>query len=105
MSRFVIAARTHPDLPAYFDSYEFSVVPNSLFATDGCLRLSTESKHFTGITKIATRMQPKYGKYQRRTDSNIRKVNIFDEMAIVNTVDIKKEKIKTCDETRVTQLQ
>ena len=42
MSRFVIAARTHPDLPAYFDSYEFSVVPNSLFATDGCLRLSTE---------------------------------------------------------------
>ena len=47
MSRFVIAARTHPeiDLPAYFGSYEFSVVPKSLFAlfaTDGCLRLSTD---------------------------------------------------------------
>ena len=44
MSRFVIAARTRPeiDLPAYFGSYEFSVVPNSLFATDGCLSLSTE---------------------------------------------------------------
>ena len=44
MSTFVIAARTHSeiDLPAYFGSYEFSVVPKSLFATDGCLRLNTD---------------------------------------------------------------
>ena len=44
MPKFVIAARTRPeiDLPAYFGSYEFSVVPKSLFATDGCLRLNTD---------------------------------------------------------------
>ena len=32
------------------------------------------------------------------TESNIRKVTTFDEMAVVNRVDIKKEKLKTCDE-------
>ena len=44
MPKFVIAARTRPeiDLPAYFGSYEFSVVPKSLFATDGYLRLNTD---------------------------------------------------------------
>ena len=44
MSRFVIAARTHPeiDLPAFFSSYEFSVVPKSHFTTDGCLRLRAD---------------------------------------------------------------
>ena len=49
MSRFVIAARTRPeiDLPAYFCSYEFSVVPKSLFATDGCLCLSTDKASIT----------------------------------------------------------
>ena len=44
MSRFAIAARTRPeiDLPAYFGSYEFSVVTKSLFATDGSLCFNTD---------------------------------------------------------------
>ena len=94
MSRFVVAARTRPeiDLPAYFGSYEFSVVPKSLFATDGYLRLSTDK---ASITQELLKLQQEEcnqstESVNESTESNIRKVTTFDEMAVVNRVDIKK---------------
>ena len=99
MSRFAITARTHPEIdwPAYFGSYEFSVVPKSLFATDGCLRLSTEKASIAQeLLKVLQECNESTESFNESTKSNIPKVNIFDGMVIVNTVDIKKE--KTCDE-------
>ena len=89
MSRFVIAARTRPeiDLPAYFGSCEFSVVPKSLFATDQTL-LELQQEECNQSTE----------RVNESAESNIRIVIIFDGMAVFNIFDIKKEKIKTCDE-------
>ena len=102
MSRFVIAARAQPeiDLPAYFGSYEISVVPKSLFATDECLRLSTDK---ASIAQELLKLQQEERNQSTQSvngsiESNIRKVIIFDGMAVVNSVDIKKDKIKTCEE-------
>ena len=96
MSRVVIAARTRPetDLPAYFGSYEFSVVPKSLFATDGCLRLSTDK---ASIAQEILKLQQQEcnqstESVNESTESNIRKVIIFDGMAVVNRKSKKTSK-------------
>ena len=100
MSRFAITARTHPEIdwPAYFGSYEFSVAPNSLFATHGCLRLSTEKASIAQeLLKLQQEFNESTESFNESTKSNITKVNIFDGMVIANTINIKKE--KTCDES------
>ena len=102
MSRFVIAARTSPeiDLPTYFSSYEFSVVVKSLFATDGCPCLSTDKALIAQeLLKLhQEECNQSTESVNESTESNIKKVNIFDGMAVVNRADIKKEKIKACAE-------
>ena len=96
MSRFVIKARTSPeiDLPAYFGSYKFLVVPTSLFATDGCLCLSTDK---ASIAQKLFKLQQEecnqsMESVDKGTESSIRKVVILDGMTIVNGVNIKKRK-------------
>ena len=102
MSGFVIAARTRPeiDLLGYFGSYNFPVVPESLYATDGCLRLSTDKASITQELPqlLEEECYQNTESVNESTESNIRKVIIFDRMAVANRVDIKKEKIKTYNE-------
>ena len=59
MSRFVIATRTRSeiDLPAYLGFYEFSVVPRSLFNSDGSLHLCTDKSSIANeIQKLQHQM-------------------------------------------------
>ena len=107
MSRFVIAARTHPEIdwPAYFGSYEFSVAPNSLFATHGCLRLSTEKASIAQeLLKLQQEFNESTESFNESTKSNITKVNIFDGMVIANTINIKKEKTRDESATSFTNI-
>ena len=43
MTKFIIASRKREDidLPYYFGTYEFSVIPRSLFRPDGTMLLDT----------------------------------------------------------------
>ena len=54
MTRLLIASRTRPDidLPRYLGMYEFSVVPRSLFTTDGTLNV----KHLV-LTQFSIRQR------------------------------------------------
>ena len=107
MSRFAIAARTHPEIdwPAYFGSYEFSVAPNSLFATHGCLRLSTEKASIAQeLLKLQQEFNESTESFNESTKSNITKVNIFDGMVIANTINIKKEKTRDESATSFTNI-
>ena len=96
MSKFFIAARTRPeiDLPVYFGSHEFSVVPKSLFATDECLCLSTDK---ASITRKLLKLQQEEctqntESVNKSAESNIRKVIIFDGMALLMELTSKKRK-------------
>ena len=95
MSRLIVAARSRPetDISKYFDDYEFSVVPRSLFLDDGKL-VPTKDKYVT--------LQELEHFYQEINVTTLIKENesviIFDGMAVVNRIEIQKQKdvIKTC---------
>ena len=46
MTKFIIASRKREDidLPYYFGTYEFSVIPRSLFRPDGTMLLDTDKR-------------------------------------------------------------
>ena len=95
MSRFVIASRTRQDidLSHYFGEYEFSVVPRVLFTTDGSLHPTTDksviAKELRNICHIDTNDMIIEGHQEY-------KAIVFDGMAVVNRINIKKAKIKNC---------
>ena len=87
----MIAARSRGemDLKLYLGTYEFSVVPRSLFAADGTLySCQDKSKVAKALYDLQVEETP--------APSNDKKVIIFNGMAVVNRISIKKMKLKTC---------
>ena len=96
MNRILVASRSRPgiDLSNIFGTYEFSVVPLSLFATDGSLYYGKEK---SVIGKELRDFEPEeIGTQEEDLESG--KVIIIDAMAIVNKIDIKSESIENCAE-------
>ena len=94
MNRILVASRSRPeiDLSNIFGTYRFSVVPVSLFATDGSLYYSKDK---SVIAKELREFEPEEIGMPEE-DSESRKVIIIDAMAIVNNFDIKSESIENC---------
>ena len=92
----MVASRSRPDidLPNIFGSYEFSVVPLWLFATDGSLYYGKDK---SVIAKELREIEPEEIETQEE-DLESRNVIIIDAMAIVNKIDIKSESIENCAE-------
>ena len=96
MNRILVASRSRPetDLSNIFSTYEFSVVPLSLSATDGSLYYGKEK---SVIAKELREFESEEIGTQEE-DSESRKVIIIDAMAILNKIDIKSEFIENCAE-------
>ena len=96
MSRFTVASKSRPDvdLPGYLGKYEFSAVPRSIFTEEGDL---IRSKDKCRITSEMLECLPIENIAKESADSGY-KVIVFDEMAVVNNIDIKKMKLKSCSE-------
>ena len=96
MSRFLVTLRSRPDidLSYYLGEFELSVIPRSLFTVDGCLHKTTDK------SVVASQLRKFYNDEnscnESINDPSEEKVIIFDGMAIVNKINIKKSKIKTC---------
>ena len=89
MTKFIIASRKQEDidLPYYFCTYEFSVIPCSLFQPDGTLLLDTDKS--TVMYKIEKAIESDRG---NNVDLNILETNsvpkivIFDGMTLVKRI-------------------
>ena len=97
MSRLLVASRSRPDiiLPNNIGTYKFSVVPISLFAADGTLYQTTDRSVITSeLRKLqkVDEMNDEVEQYDYRT----RRAMIFDGMAIVYRISIKKRKMMNC---------
>ena len=101
MSRFIIAARTRQDidLAHYLGEYEFSVVPQSLFSSDGSLHQTADKSTVARELHKAITCD---NVVNAPSEDGEHKVIIFDGMAVVNRIDIKKSRIKTCKEFATT---
>ena len=93
MTKLLVVSRSRPDidLSTYLGEYEFTVVPGSLFASDGTLHQTTDK---SVISTEFRKMLPK--KYEEDRHVSSKRVIVFDGMALVNKIDTKKSKIKTC---------
>ena len=91
MNRILVASRSRPeiDLLNIFGTYEFSVVPLSVFATDGSLYYGKDK---SVIARELREFEPEEIGTQEE-DSESRKVIIIDAMVIINKIDIKSESI------------
>ena len=94
MSRFLVALRSRPgiDLSYYLGKFELPAAPRSLFTVDGSLHKTRDK------ADVASEMRQLYSDEIERnmvTDDNLsqEKVIIFDAMAIVKKINIKKSKI------------
>ena len=96
MSRFTVAAKSRPDvdLPGYLGNYGFSTVPRSIFRQEGDL---IRSKDKYKITSEMLESLPIENIAEESADSGY-KVIVFDGMAVVNKIDIKKMKLKSWSE-------
>ena len=96
MNQILVASRSRPeiDLSNIFGTYEFSVVPLSLFVTNGSLYYSKDKPV---IAKELREFEPEEIGTQEE-DSESRPVIIIDVMAIVNKIDIKSGSIENCAE-------
>ena len=94
MTRLLIASRSRPDidLPSKIGAYEFSVVPRSLFTADGSLYQTSDK---AVIAEELRKLQCDDENEQENVNID-RKVIIFDGMAVVNRIDIKKNKVANC---------
>ena len=96
ISRFLVALHLRPDidLSYYLGEFELSVIARLLFTLDGCLHKTTDK------SVAASEMRKFYTDEdscnESINDPSEKKVIIFDGMAIVNKINIKKFKIKTC---------
>ena len=95
LSRFLITARKRPelDLEHCLGNYEFSVVPKSLFSTDGqpltCTDQSSLLHHIEDLT-LQTQQEN-----STNINNNTHRVIIIDDMAVVNEVKKTKD-IQSC---------
>ena len=96
MSRFLVALRSRPDIHLlhYLDEFELSIIPRSFFTVDGYLHKTTDK------SVVASELRKFYTDEnscnESINDPSDEKVIIFDGMTIVNKINIKKSKIKTC---------
>ena len=92
MNRILVASRSRPeiDLSKIFGLYEFSVVPSSIFASDGTLYYGKDK---SVIAKQLRDLVPEENDAER---SGRRKIIIIDAMAIVNKINIKCLSIENC---------
>ena len=105
MTRFIIASRMREetDLPALPGKYEFSVVPRSMFSSDGRLLHCTDKSNV--MHAVENLMKSRQPQEQDRSGSDeessldesteTRKVIILDGMAIVQKLKKTKD-TKTC---------
>ena len=96
MSRFLVALLSRPDidLSYYLGEFELSIIPRSFFTVDGCLHKTTDKSAMASeLRKFYT---DENSCNESINDPSEGKVIIFDGMAIVNKINIKKSKIKTC---------
>ena len=105
MTRFIIPSRMREeiDLPALLRKYEFSVVPRSMFSSDGRLLHCTDKSNV--INAVENLMKSRQPQEQDRSGSDeessldesteTRKVIILDGMAIVQKLKKTKD-TKTC---------
>ena len=95
MSRFLVVSRTRPEinLPHYLGEYEFSVVPRSIFSSDGLLHKSTDKAE---LLDFIQNLIPPVEEGPEIFDA-VRKVLLIDGMAIAHKVNIKKSNIKLCE--------
>ena len=96
MSRFLVPLRSRPglDLSYYLGEFELSTVPRLLFTVDISLHKTRDK------ADIASEMKKLYsdeieGNTVTDDDPSQEKVIIFDAMAIVNEINIKKSKTKS----------
>ena len=96
MWRFLVALLSRPDidLSYYLGEFELSIIPRSFFTVDGCLHKTTDK------SVVASELRKFYTDEnscnESINDPSEEKVTIFDDMAIVNKINFKKSKIKTC---------
>ena len=89
MTKFIIASRKREDidLPYYFGTNKFSVIPRSLFRPDGTMLLDTDKS--TVMHEIEKAIESDRG---NNVDLNILETNLvpkiltFDGMALVNRI-------------------
>ena len=88
MIRFIIASRKRPEmnLEKYIGDFEFSVVPRSLFTSDGKLLLETSKSAVMHEIKEAAQQTEDSTREQQQEEFAIPKVAIFDGMAVVNKI-------------------
>ena len=84
MTRFIIGStkRLEMDLQNYLGSYEFSVVPRSIFSSDGQLLLASDKA--TIIHQVETLVQSSIENYRQIEGVNTGHVILFDSMAVVH---------------------
>ena len=97
MSTFIVAARSRPDidLPSYLGKHEFSAVPRSLFTEEGDLIRCNDKSKMTAEMLQWLPVENIGDEGDRDLDY---KVIVFDGMAVVNKIDIKKLKLRSCKE-------
>lgn len=90
MIRFIIASRKRPerDLEKYIGQYEFSVVPRSLFSSDGKLLLGSDKSTVMHRIEDAIHQaaNTEAGQQVLEVDIPTPMVAIFDGMAVVNRI-------------------
>ena len=98
MTKFIIASRKREDidLPYYFGTNKFSVIPRSLFRPDGTMLLDTDKS--TVMHEIEKAIESDRGSnvdLDILETNSVPKIVIFDGMALVNRI-IKDVQITTC---------
>ena len=93
ISWFLLASGSRPeiDLSFYLGEYELSVVPRSLFLADGVMYQERQNL-LSQIRKL--RSLENESNDDPVTDAS--RVIVFDGMAMVNRINIKKSKVSTC---------
>ena len=94
LTRFVMASRERPevDLSKYLGQYEISVVPRSMFNSDGIVRIASDK---SAIMHEIEKIIGNKNVINLQEDSEIERTIMFDGMGLVNRIK-KSDNIKAC---------
>ena len=97
MSQFLLASRSRPeiDLSLYLGEYELSVAPRSLFSADGVIY---QEKDKSVVAEEIRNLCSLGNELNDDPVADATRVIVFDGMAMVNRINIKKSKLSTCSE-------
>lgn len=99
LQRFIVISRSRPelDLKECIGTYEFGVLPRSLFASDGSLLLAYDKASILHhLEKLSSNPQMSHTDVETNQPPAYRVV-IIDGMAVVNSV-TKTDQMKTCQD-------